>query len=99
MEANGLVPAASKLADASPYVISVRSAVVNPAEKGAMIRLEGLRFNARVPTGTPAAIQFQTVGVSTDLDVREGQKVVVGKSSIDGAAQSLFLVVTAKVVD
>ena len=34
-----------------------------------------------------------------DIDVREGQKVVVGKLSIDNASQSIFLVVTAKVVD
>jgi hypothetical protein len=99
LEAKGLVPTSSKLAETAPYGISVKSVAVNAGEKGAAIRLDGLRFNAQFPIGTPSAIQFQPVGISTDLDVREGQKVVVGKASIDGASQSIFLVVTAKVVD
>jgi hypothetical protein len=99
MEANGLTPAVSKLAETAPYGITLKSVAVTAGEKGATIRLDGLRFSARIPVGTPSAIQFQPVGISTDLDVREGQKVVVGKASIDGASQSIFLVVTAKVVD
>ena len=38
-------------------------------------------------------------GLRTDLDVREGQKVVVGKSSVNGTDEALILVVTAKVVE
>ena len=99
MEANGLTPTASKLAETAPYGITLKSVAAIAGEKGATIRLDGLRFSARIPVGTPSAIQFQAVGMNTDLDVREGQKVVVGKASIDAASQSLFLVVTAKVVD
>lgn len=99
LEAKGLVPASSKLAETAPYGIAVKSVAVTVGEKGATIRLDGLRFNAQFPIGTPSAIQFQPVSISTDLDVREGQKVVVGKASIDGAAQSIFLVVAARVVD
>ena len=35
----------------------------------------------------------------TDIDIRDGQKVVVGKSDVNGGASPLILVVTAKVVE
>jgi hypothetical protein len=38
-------------------------------------------------------------GIRTDVDVREGQKVVVGKSNISGSVDALILIVTAKVVE
>ena len=37
--------------------------------------------------------------MSNSFDVREGQKVVVGKSKLDGADSDLILVVSAKVLD
>jgi hypothetical protein len=37
--------------------------------------------------------------IATDIDIREGQKVVVGKTSMDGSDNHLILVVTAEVVD
>ena len=99
IQTSGVAPSATKLAETAPYSIVVKSTAVTVSEKGSAIRLDGLQFSCRVPTGTPGAVQFQTVGLSTDLDVHEGQKVVVGKANIDGAAQSMFLVVTAKLVD
>jgi hypothetical protein len=39
-------------------------------------------------------------GVSTDVDVPESKKVVVGKTSaLEGADSALILVISAKVVD
>ena len=38
-------------------------------------------------------------GITTDIDVREGQKVVVGKANIDNSDNALILILTAKVVD
>ena len=43
--------------------------------------------------------EFTTAGFNADIDVREGQKIVVGKSNFDGADGTFFLIVTAKVVD
>lgn len=37
--------------------------------------------------------------ISVNVDVREGQIVVVGKSSMQGAQKAIFFVLTAKVVD
>jgi hypothetical protein len=37
--------------------------------------------------------------INTDLDIRDGQKTVVGKSSFDGAGDALILVIVPKIVD
>jgi hypothetical protein len=37
--------------------------------------------------------------IDTTLDLREGQKVVVGKANIDGSQSALILVLSAKVID
>jgi hypothetical protein len=40
------------------------------------------------------------VGINTDIDVPEGKKVVVGKTSaVEGPDSALILVISAKVVD
>ncbi len=74
-----------------PYTFEVLSATVTEDPKGRLIRLDNLSLNMQVPGGDDA-------GVHTDITVREGQKVVVGKSNI-GPDQALILVVTAKVTE
>ena len=66
------------------------------------MHLDGLRFEIRTPTvhepdgkthyDTPASIV-------TDLDIREGQKTVVGKSNVNTAGDVLILVIVPKVTD
>ncbi|MBL8241247.1 MAG: hypothetical protein JNM66_27740 [Bryobacterales bacterium] len=75
------------------YGLEARHVSIN----GSNVRLDRLRMSLRLPSG--AANNFYDAGLLTDIDIREGQKVVVGKSGVDGAAQSIFLVVTAKIVD
>jgi len=75
----------------SPYTLDVNSAAVTDDPKGRLIRLSDLSLTMRVPGGDEA-------GVHTDITVREGQRVVVGKSNI-GPDQALILVLSAKVVD
>jgi hypothetical protein len=99
----------------SPYQLRVAKAIVTPSERGNMIKLDGFRFGIRVPylTGsfqpgvgsagvTPLVstqYQFSEVGFSTELDIREGQKVVVGKAKVDNAGSAFILVLTAKAID
>jgi len=79
-----------------------------------VIRYDRLRLNLRVPvatgtfgsaagTGTPPVstqYTFMEASISTDLDVPEGKKVVVGKTSaVEGRDDALILVISAKVVD
>ena len=97
---NGMMAPPSKVDAPATYLIAYDTTEVSAGEKGTHVRINKLRFNTRIPLANGAgSVQFFESGISTDVDVREGQKVVVGKSSIDSASQSIFLVVTAKVVD
>lgn len=58
----------------------------------------------KTPCGVPIKTsdrdwQYQEVHISTSIDIREGQKVVVGKANIDNADNALILVLTAKVIE
>jgi hypothetical protein len=55
------------------------------------VRLKGLSFSMR---GTG----INNVGLTTDVDVREGQRVVVGKANLSGTEDAIILVVSAKVI-
>lgn len=44
-----------------------------------------------------ASTQHLSVGIDTDIDLREGQKAVIGKTSLEGTAETLFVVVTGRV--
>jgi hypothetical protein len=58
-----------------------------------LIRLDDVYLQIHSPNNLPM------VRLSTDIDIHEGQKVVVGKSNINGADTALILVLSAKVVD
>jgi hypothetical protein len=49
----------------------------------------------------PNTAQYQTVdiGTASDIDLREGQKVVVGKTDVATDGSAIFIVLTAKLVD
>lgn len=72
-------------------------------EKGTVIRLDNLHFSAKipVPVSGPGGTSFNYIdtGINQNVDVREGQKVVVGRANLNGKDGAFFLVVTAKVVD
>lgn len=87
---------ASGLPDSSTS-FRIRSAQVN----GNSVRLDGMKASARVAMpagqGPSTNYQFQNLALDADVDVKEGQKVVVGRLSIHD--QALFLVLTAHVVN
>jgi hypothetical protein len=67
-----------------------------------IVNLQNLNLQVRMPTGTfdeKGNPRYKTTGVSTDIDIRDGQKVVVGKSDVNNGESPLILVVTAKVVE
>lgn len=70
-----------------------------------VLRIDNLKLSVRVPqctsknnAGECAQWNFMDNGVNTSVDVREGQKVVIGKTAL-GADSAVIIVVTAKVVD
>jgi hypothetical protein len=68
-------------------------------EGNGMIRLDMLHAGVRNPVvDGPNKINYVDTGISTDIvDIKEGQKLVVGRSSLDGPEKALFLVLIAKV--
>lgn len=68
-------------------------------EKGRVIHIDALKVGLKLPVPMGAQFQYVDTGISTDVDVREGQKVVVGKANMDGSDRASIVVLTAKVVD
>jgi hypothetical protein len=76
---------------------------------GDVVHLKSLRLRVSVPTPAVAApsnnaqpnVAFvpRDVSLSTDVDIKTGQKVAIGKASVNPAGDALILVVSAKVVD
>lgn len=73
-----------------------------------IVRLTGFRFSLEIPVvlGPPPAdnskplpFEYKSVGLQSDIDVRDGQYTVVGKSGLGSSENALVLVLTARVVD
>jgi len=101
METSGLVALPVKV-DATPqYNIRLQKLLTSPSEKAVLVRIDKLEFRVSIPSLKIGGqgLTYDSASISTNVDVREGQKVVVGKSGLDATAQSVFLVVSAKVLD
>jgi hypothetical protein len=64
--------------------------------------LPSVSLDARPPSIRLDALRFDWPGIGNfqaDVDLKEGQKVVIGKSGIEGNQSALILVATAKLVD
>jgi len=86
------------------YRLSLRKVELAGEGDDLTFRLDGLQFTVTVPVAPPAgsdgkANAIREVGLDTDIDLRPGQKVVVGKVSAGELSDALILVITGKVVD
>ncbi len=85
--------------------IKFKSATVSSDEKGLKIRIDLLKVGVRLPvplasgSGPEKRYQYIDTGISTDVDIREGQKVVVGKANMEGTDRASIIVLTAKLVN
>ena len=84
--------------------VNISEVTVSNDEKGRAIHLRGLRVGLRVPVqsnpgSSPPTVNYLDTGINTDIDVHEGQKVVVGKANMDGSDRASIVVLMAKVVD
>ena len=100
-ESEGVLPGTTNLT----YLLAYNSLEVSPGDPRT-VHINGLRFNLRGPKSTTTTKDNVTIDhtqtpakISTDLDVKEGQKTVVGKSSINSAGDALILVIVPKIVD
>ena len=82
------------------YFFNITKSEIRNVDKNRVVGLTDLRFKIRVPHANGGGVEYSESSIHTDVDVREGQKVVVGKSSlVDGSDGALILVVSAKIVD
>jgi hypothetical protein len=100
LQSSGLAPAALKLdPNFEPtYQLNARRAsIVSPDT----VRLEdfSLTLVLRVVRTSQNNADVTSVRINSSFDVREGQKVVIGKTNATGADSAVILVVTAKIVD
>ena len=93
-EASGMM---GKMAGTMPnlYDLKFNEVIVQGTDKARSIKLTRLRFGTKIAIGS----QYFDGGLTTDVDFREGQKIVIGKSSLDSSGTPFFVVVTGKVVD
>jgi hypothetical protein len=105
-QVSGLSKLDPEIPNPSTYSLSHAGASINSDEKGRSIRLNGLRFNAKIAAknqqvegGAAVGYTWIDAGFGTDVDVREGQKVVVGKTAVGATNAALILVITAKVLE
>ncbi len=106
LEATALASTAedSPLAMRTRYSLSAGRVHVLTGAEGPTVRLQYLAFNCQipVPVGPAAAssVSVTSVGINSDILIRAGQRVVVGKSgSPEQPANAIFLVLSAKVSD
>jgi len=90
------VPASAKIT----YQFRYSRVSLDGSETNRVIRYDNLKLGIKVPVASGGGFNYMDAGISTDVDVPEGKKVVVGKTSaIEGADSALILVISAKVVD
>jgi hypothetical protein len=87
-----------------PYSFEYIHPSLSHDEKGDSIHLESLRLylefeKKQVMTNEGSKIFIDSKGFSTNLDLRAGQMVVVGKTNFDVGNDALIAVISAKVVD
>lgn len=95
-------PTTDPTAPKGNYYIDIKQAAANGIKGSRLVRIGSLRFNGKIPilTGSGGTqYQFNEMGISTGLDVKEGQRVVVGKVGMDSSSNPFFLVVSCKVVE
>ena len=62
------------------------------------VRIDGLNLSSRIPVATGhESISYNDVGLQADVDIKQGQKVVIGRVSV--AESAMFVVLTAQVVN
>jgi hypothetical protein len=75
---------------------SIRNATVSDDPT---IRIDRMHAGLRIPVPTQAKVEYLNTGIDQDIDIKEGQKIVVGRASLEGPEKALFIILTARVVE
>ena len=78
------------------YSLSFQKASVVPESGDLKIRLKGLKFNVDGNANVAGTLRPVRANLMTDVEIREGQKAVVGSSTPQGVGDTLILIIEAK---
>lgn len=92
--AGGAVPVNGQ---AQPVDSSLNINSISVEGDGATVRIDGFNMQSLVPYSAGNSMQVHRLNLRTDLDIKEGQKVVIGRLGIN-PSQALFVVLTAKIL-
>jgi hypothetical protein len=96
-ELTGLLPITATREGEKTF-FSARYAGVGYVESQKTLFVTGFRFNIRIPVTSGENVTYGDSGISTDLSIRDDQKLVLGKLSKDQMPGSgVFLILTSKV--
>jgi hypothetical protein len=92
-----------RLGDHADFELQVRPKVIKD-EKASFIqmevRLRQVRIAGMSPNATSAKVEYITTNlIETTLNVKPGDKTVVGVSKLDGGGKGLILIISGKIVD
>jgi hypothetical protein len=83
-------------ASLTPRVTTFNIGSITIGEDGTL-RIERMHAGVRIPITTDKPNYLDT-GITQNIDIKEGQKIVVGRSSLAGPDTALFLILTARVI-
>ena len=78
------------------YEYRLTSISLDGVGAGASVNVGGFRFNMRVPLSVGNSIQYQNVGFSSPISLKQGEKVVVGSTTMGD--KGLVVVLSANIV-
>ncbi|HVW10081.1 MAG TPA: hypothetical protein VHC90_15940 [Bryobacteraceae bacterium] len=83
------------------FQLRINRVELTPATPANLLRLSNFDLMVYINRGVDreGKDKKQMVDMGTSIDMKEGQKVVVGKANIDGSENALLVILTAQVVD
>lgn len=86
---------------ASPYKLSFQEPTIITVNGKSIVRLRSFRLSisAHIASGPQSWQQAAEIGLDTDVDLPEGEKVVVGKANTQSSDSAIFVVLSARLVD
>ena len=78
------------------YEYSLEQISIDSGSGAPMVQVGSFRFNMRVPLNMGANVQYQNVGFRSPVGLRQGEKVVVGSTTMGD--KGLVVVVSAKLL-
>jgi hypothetical protein len=101
-QTNGFLPPLESLPPGNKisYQFQYNEVSIDGVDTARVAHFHHLSLSIRVPIAVASGTTNVDARIATDIDVPEGKKVVVGKTSaLEGSDGALILVISAKVVD